>query len=159
LTTPVLVSSCARAVTAEETAFRIDYPLSAARNTRVVALDRDAERIVHAAAARQWGQARFYSTSDPGDELVTPDGELLPLAAELEGSNTLVMVSTDGINAGAAAAIGAACTARGIMTAGLVVTPGRLTSEALHMLRPYARMLLVPAEEDDLVELLRAIRA
>ena len=159
MTTPVLVSSCARAATAEEAAFRIDYPLVAARNTRVVALDRDAERIVHAAAAQEWGRARFYSTSDPGRELVTADGEALPLAAELVGSTTLVMVSTDGTNAEAAATIGTACTARGIMTAGLVVTPGRLTSEALHALRPYARMLLVPAEEDDLVELLRAIRA
>ena len=159
MTTPVLVSSCARAATAEEAAFRIDYPLAAARNTRVVALDRDAERIVHAAAAQEWGQARFYSASDPGHELVTAGGKALPLAAELEGSNTLVMVSTDGTNAEAAATIGAACRARGVMTAGLVVTPGRLTSQALHTLRPYARMLLVPAEEDDLVELLRAIRA
>ena len=52
-----------------------------------------------------------------------------------------------------------ACKVRGIMTAGLVVTPGRLTSEALFALRPYARILLVPAEEDDLTELLAAIRA
>ena len=43
--------------------------------------------------------------------------------------------------------------------AGLVLTPGRLTSDALMALRPYARILLVPAEEDDLLELLRAIRA
>jgi hypothetical protein len=34
-----------------------------------------------------------------------------------------------------------------------------LTSDALMALRPYARILLVPAEEEDLLELLRAIRA
>ena len=37
--------------------------------------------------------------------------------------------------------------------------PGTLTSEALSHLRPHARILLVPAEDDDLVELLRATRA
>jgi hypothetical protein len=45
------------------------------------------------------------------------------------------------------------------MTAGLVLTPGRLTSDALMALRPAARVLMVPADEDDLLELLRAIRA
>ncbi len=57
------------------------------------------------------------------------------------------------------ATIGAACQVRGIMTAGLVLTPGRLTSDALMALRPSARILLVPADEDDLLELLQAIRA
>jgi hypothetical protein len=156
---PTLVSSCARAATAEEAAFRIDYPLASARNTRVVALDAAAEEVVRATAAEEWGQARFYSVADPGHELISLSGETVPLAGELEGSNTLVMVSTAGENAEAAATIGAACKVRGIMTAGLVLTPGRLTSEALLVLRPYARILLVPAEPDDLIELLRAIRA
>jgi len=153
------MSSCARAATAEEAAFRIDYPLAAARNTRVVALDDAAEQIVRRACAEPWGQARFYSTTDPGHDLVTMTGEVVPLAGELEDSNTLVMVSTNGENGEAAATIGAACKVRGIMTAGLVVTPGQLTSDALFALRPYARILLVPAEEDDLLELLRATRA
>ena len=154
-----LVSSCARAATAEESAYRIDYPLAAARNTRVIALDPEAERVVREAAALDWGQAAFYVVSDPGHDLVGMDGANMPLAGELEGSNTVVMVSTTGANAEAAATIGAACKVRGIMTAGLVVTPGEITSDALFTLRPYARILLVPAEDDDLVELLRAIRA
>ncbi|NRQ31792.1 3-methyl-2-oxobutanoate hydroxymethyltransferase [Nonomuraea sp. NN258] len=154
-----LVSSCARAATAEEAAFRIDYPLSAARNTRVVALDAAAEQIVRRAARMRWAQAKFYLAADPGHHLVTLSGESVPLAGELADSNTLMLVSTSGENAEAAATIGAACKVRGIMTAGLAVTPGRLTSEALFALRPHARMLLVPAEEDDLFELLRATRA
>ncbi|MBF8185485.1 3-methyl-2-oxobutanoate hydroxymethyltransferase [Nonomuraea sp. K274] len=154
-----LVSSCARAATAEEAAFRIDYPLAAARNTRVVALDAAAGEIVRQAAQTQWAQARFYSAVDPGHSLVTMSGERVPLVGELEDSNTLVLVSTNGENTEAAATIGAACKVRGIMTAGLAVTPGQLTSEALFALRPYARILLVPAEEDDLFELLRATRA
>lgn len=154
-----LVSSCARAATAEEAAYRIDYPLAAARNTRVVALDAGAEEIVRRVSQAQWAQARFYSTVDPGHSLLTLSGETVPLAGELEDSNTVMLVSTSGENAEAAATIGAACKVRGIMTAGLVVTPGRLTSEALFALRPHARVLLVPAEEDDLFELLRATRS
>lgn len=154
-----LVSSCARAATAEEAAFRIDYPLAAARNTRVVALDDTAERIVRHASAESWAQARFYSVSGSGHELVTMAGDRVALTEELRDSNTVVLVSTTGENAEAAATIGAACTVRGIMTAGLVVTPDQIANEALFSLRPHARILLVPAEEDDLLELLRATRA
>jgi hypothetical protein len=152
-------SSCARATTAAEAAFRIDYDLAPARNTRVVALDRDAETVVRAASAEDWGQARFYAAVDPGHDLLRMSGVSAPLVDELEESTTVVMVSASGENAGAAATIGAACKVRGIMTAGLVLTPGRSDAEALMVLRPYARILLVPAEADDLVELLRAIRA
>lgn len=159
LSIPAGVSACSRATTAEEAAFRIDYPLAAARNTRVVALDAEAETIVRAASGLEWEQARFYSALDPGLDLVTISGETVALAGELDGSNTLIMVAGTGANAGAAATIGAACKVRGIMTAGLVLTPGRLTSDALTALRPYARILLVPAEPDDLLELLRATRA
>ncbi|QRP50478.1 hypothetical protein [Amycolatopsis sp. FDAARGOS 1241] len=153
------MSSCARAATAEEAAFRIDYPLAAARNTRVVALDDTAERIVRHASAESWAQARFYSVSGSGHELVTMAGDRVALTEELRDSNTVVLVSTTGENAEAAATIGAACTVRGIMTAGLVVTPDQIANEALFSLRPHARILLVPAEEDDLLELLRATRA
>lgn len=159
LSIPVGPSACANAATAKEAAFRIDYPLSAARNTRVVALDGEAERIVRRAAELEWGQARFYVATDPGHTLVEVTGESAALADVLEDSNTVVMVATSGENGEAAGTIGAACKVRGIMTAGLVVTPGALTSEALFHLRPHARILLVPAEEDDLVELLRATRA
>lgn len=153
------VSACARAATAEEAAFRIDYPLAAARNTRIVALDPEAERIVRATAELTWAQAKFYAASDPGLELVTMAGERVQLADEIAESNTVVLVSTDGSNAEAVATIGAACKVRGIMTAGLVIAEAQRTHDALATLRPYARILLVPAEEDDLVELLRATRA
>ncbi|MGW5668097.1 hypothetical protein [Micromonospora sp. NPDC003776] len=159
LSIPAGVSACAEATTAKEAAFRIDYPLAATRNTRVIALDPAAEEIVRRTASMEWGQARFYSVTDPGLTLVTTAGESVELADALDGSNSVVLVSVDGSNAEAVGTIGAACKVRGIMTAGLVVTPGALTSEALFHLRPHARILLVPAEEDDLVELLRATRA
>lgn len=159
LSIPVGPSSCAEATTAKEAAYRLDYTLPAARNTRVVALDPQAEEIVRAAAGLEWGQARFYTVADPGDRLVTMDGDEVELTDEIAESNTLVMVSVSGANADAMAYIGEACHRRGIMTAGLAVTPDRLDSDALHHLRPHARVLLVPAEPDDLVELLWATRA
>lgn len=159
LSVPAGVSACSEATTAKEAAFRIDYPLAAARNTRVVALDAEAERVVREASGLEWGQARFYSATDPGHTLTSMTGADVPLAEALEESNTVVLVSTSGENADAVEAIGAACRVRGIMTAGLAMTPGALASEALVRLRPHARILLVPAEPDDLVELLRATRA
>jgi len=159
LSVPAGVSACAEAATAKEATFRIDYPLAAARNTRVVALDPAAEKVVRRAAELEWSQARFYSVTGSGLVLTAVTGESVDLAEALDDSNTVVLVSVDGVNAEAVDTIGAACKVRGIMTAGLVATPGALTSEALVHLRPHARILLVPAEEDDLVELLTATRA
>lgn len=159
MTVPSLVSSCARAATAKEAAFRIDYPLAPARATRVVGFDAHAVEVVRSAAGHEWSQAQFYSAADPGLQLVTVAGESRPLADVLDGVDSLVMVAATGEGAAAVVTIGAACHVRGIMTAGLVLTPGRLTSDALMALRPSARVLLVPADEDDLLELLRAIRA
>ena len=152
-------SSCAEAATAKETAYRIDYPLAAARNTRVVALDNEAEQVVRSAALLDWAQTRFFSVADPGEVLAEVDAWNVPLDEVLTDTNTVVLVATSGENATAAAAIGNLARERGIMTAGLVVTPSALTSDALLNLRPHARILLVPAEEDDLIELLRATRA
>lgn len=154
------VSACAEAATAKEAAYRIDYPLAAARNTRVVAFDAAAAKVVREASGLEWSQATFYYATDPGLVLtsLTTGGEV-PLAEILADSNTVVFVSTSGENVEAIEEVGAACRVRGIMTAGLVMTPGAIASEALVRLRPHARILLVPAEEDDLVELLRATRA
>jgi hypothetical protein len=159
MTRPVMLNSCAQATTAAEAKFRIDYPLAAARATRVVAFDEEAERDVREVSTHDWAQARFYTATGPGHELVTMAGEVRQLAAELEGADSLIMVATNGDNAEAAGTVGAACKVRGIMTAGLVLTPGRLTTDALLALRPFARILLVPADPDDLLELLKAIRA
>ena len=159
MTVPSLVSSCARAATAKEAAFRIDYPLAPARATRVIGFDPYAVEVVRSAAGHDWSQAQFYSAAGPGLQLVTMAGESRVLADVLDGVDSLVMVAATGEGAAAVATIGAACQVRGIMTAGLVLTPGRLTSDALMALRPSARVLLVPADEDDLLELLRAIRA
>jgi hypothetical protein len=157
---PTLASNCARATTAKEAAFRIDYPLAHARSTRVVAFGEEATEIVRAVSGEPWGQAQFYSSQRSGHELVTMAGEERPLAGELDHSDSVIMVATNTIDAEAVATVGAACRVRAIMTAGLLMTDqDHLAGEALMAIRPYARILLMPADQSDLFELLKAIRA
>lgn len=59
LSVPVGPSSCARAATSKEAAFRIDHPLPPARNTRVVALDEPAAGIVRARLPSSGGRPGF----------------------------------------------------------------------------------------------------
>ncbi|MEW1980215.1 hypothetical protein AB0333_04695 [Citricoccus sp. NPDC079358] len=160
MTTPISVSACARAATTEEAAYRIDYPLAYARSTRVVAFDETAEKSVRSVSDGPWGQAQFYTTSDSGEELVTLKGEGRPMVMEIEHSDSVIMVATNSIVSTAVATVGAACRERSIMTAGLLLLDaGPLGGDALSAIRPYARILLVPADEDDLFQLLKAIRA
>lgn len=157
---PSLLNSCAYAATAAEARFRIDYPLAASRATRVVALDPEAERVVGEVAAGEWFDTEFYRPASPGAQnLASLDGaSVRSLTQVLTGADALLMVSASDASE-AAAAIGAACTVRGIMTAGLVLDSGHVTNGALVALRPHARVLLVPADRDDLFEFLKAIRA
>ncbi|NYD54866.1 3-methyl-2-oxobutanoate hydroxymethyltransferase [Microbacterium pseudoresistens] len=157
---PVAMSACARAITAEEAAFRIDYPLAYARSTRIVAFDESAEAVMRGIADEPWGQARFYTVNATGEQLVTLDGEAVPMAQEIEHSDSVIMLATNGIKADAVAAVGMAARERAIMTAGLLfVDDGELRGETLMAIRPHARILLVPAEHEDLYQLLVAIRA
>lgn len=164
---PILVSSCARASTATETRFRLDYSLAPARAVRVIGLDSAGTKVVRTADREQWHHVRSYSVpagdlegSGSGLDLIdVRDGAARSLSGELDGVDSVLMVTSSANGAGAAATIGAACALRGIMTAGLLVTGGDDPEGALTSLRPYARMILVPADVDDLIELLRAIRA
>lgn len=160
MTTPNSISACARAATAEEAAYRIDYPLANARSTRVVAFDETAAKTVRSVSNGPWGQAQFYTTSNSGADLITLDGERRPMVTEIEHSDSVIMVATNSIVSKAAAAVGVACRERSIMTAGLLLLDaGALGGDALSALRPYTRILLVPADEEDLFQLLQAIRA
>ncbi|MGJ9372533.1 hypothetical protein [Nesterenkonia sp. CF4.4] len=160
MTTPISVSACARAATAEEAAYRIDYPLAHARSTRVIAFDETAAVTVLSISQSPWGQAQFYTTSNSGEELITLSGERRPMVKEIEHSDSVIMVATNSVVSAAAAEVGLACRERSIMTAGLLLLDaGALSGEALSALRPYARILLVPADEEDLFQLLKAIRA
>ena len=145
MTQPILASSCARAATAEEVRFRIDRPIGG-RSARIIALDAAAAGVVARVAELPWGGSRFYADAASFDE-------------DLTDTDVAVMVATAAADAGAAAAIAQACAARGIMTAGLILGEPLEVAAAVSALRPYARNLMVTGDEDDVAEVLTALRA
>lgn len=166
-----MLNSCAKAATAAEARFRIDVPLVPSRATRVIALDPVAGAAVREVAGMPWASTRFFSVEpaatgvpvdgvSPDDLLLrTSDGRACRLGEELAEVDAVVMVAGSDEGAAAASSIGLACTLRGVMTAGLVLVDGTDVGGALRALRPYARVLMVPADADDLDQLLMAIRA
>jgi hypothetical protein len=164
----MLLSSCARAATAAEAAYRIDAPIAPSRAARVVALDEGAAGVARRVAGHQWASARFFvcdgvvaGSNDPLDGLVLRglDGSPAVLTVELDRADVVVMVATEDRGAACASLIGRACAGRGIMTAGLVLSDGYESLDAVAALRPHARVLLPSADESDMIELLTALRA
>ncbi len=166
-----LLHSCAKAATAAEARFRIDVPIAPSRATRIIALDEWSAVVVGHVAEQTWATARFFTWDDSlasasgrgqdvdGPMLRSMEGQVVPLGETLAGVDVAVMVASGDEGAAAAESIGRACSARGIMTAGLILSDDEHVSRALAALRPHARVLMVPAEEDDLVQLLTALRA
>jgi hypothetical protein len=162
-----LLSSCARAASAEEAAYRIDRPIAPSRAGRVVALDATAADVLARTAQLEWANARFYvcESADPETDTVLLrgiDGGPATLADELASASVVVMVATSDAGAACAYALGKACWERGVQTAGLVLGDGThggtAAAAAVAALRPHARVLLPSADEDDVVDLLTALR-
>jgi hypothetical protein len=146
---PILANSCAQAATAEEARFRIDRPIGS-RNALIVALDREAGEVVDRVAERPWGAARFFHA----DALLDAR-----LAEELADADVAIMIATADADGELAAAIARGCAERGIMTAGLILGEQLEVAAAVSALRPYARNLMVTDDEEDVAEVLRALRA
>ncbi|MGW1208926.1 3-methyl-2-oxobutanoate hydroxymethyltransferase [Streptomyces sp. NPDC002499] len=158
MTTATLqLSESARAASASESRYRIDAPIVPARAARVVSLDARAAAVGRHLAARPWAHARFY-TLDAGELLHELDGPVAPLEEVLTGTDVVVVLATEDGGRAAAAAIGRICGRRGITTAGVVLGDGFEADDAVAALRPYARVLLLSADEGDVVELLTALR-
>jgi hypothetical protein len=147
LTRPILSNSCARAATAEEARFRIDRPIGG-RATLVLALDDAAAAVVDRVAERPWNGARFLRAT--ADTAITEEVAEIDLA---------IMIATGDADGDVASAIARACTERGIMTAGLILGNPLDVAAAISALRPYARNLMVTEDEDDVAEVLTALRA
>jgi hypothetical protein len=143
-TRPILANSCARAATAEEARFRIDRPIGA-RSALVVALDEQAAEVVDRVAKKPWRGARFLRASDG--------------TVDLEEVDVVVMIATADADADVASALAEECFERGIMTAGLILGEGADVAAAVSALRPYARNLMVTDDEEDVAEVLTALRA
>jgi hypothetical protein len=141
---PILANSCARAATAEEARFRIDRPIGA-RSAVVAALDEAAAEVVDRVAEKPWRGARFLRAGDG-----SPD---------LEDVDVVVMIATADADAGVAGRLAEACFERGIMTAGLILGEGGEVAATVSALRPYARNLMVTEDEEDVAEVLIALRA
>lgn len=163
---PILLSSCAYATTAAEARYRLAYPITPSRATRVIALDKGAEPTLREVAAQSWARARFLCACPsgerdwvPADGLRTLAGQPVPLGDQLDGASGVVMLATADTATAAAATIGAACTVRGIMTAGLIVGQRREADAALSAMRPHARVLMVAEDAGDVGEFLTALRA
>jgi hypothetical protein len=166
---PTLLHGCARAATGAEARFRIDAPIADLDATRVIALDPGAAGIIQRMVGRHRGGTRFFryegrarrvnGDGPQGVALRTADGAGAWLAEELTGAHVVVMIATADDGAEGASTIGAACTLRGIMTAGLVLGQGREVGRAVSALRPHARVLMVTTDEHDVSELLAALRS
>jgi hypothetical protein len=173
---PTLASSCAQAATAAEARFRIDYPDTSHRDSRVIALDqRTADLARQLAASQPWRGGHFLildKVVPAGDDtrLRTTGGAEVLLSQELADADVVVMLAgpTDDTSAcsEAAAVIGDACAARFIMSAGLVVPGGGpgdgpgggSVDEVVAALRPNAMVLVILQESDDVAEVLSALR-
>ena len=161
---PILLNGCARAATAAEARFRIDRPI-AGRAARVVALDDGAADVVRRIAERPWHDARFLISDGPGGgadadiPLRVIDGPGSTLSAELDAADVAIVVATSDRGAPAASAIARECDRRGIMTAALIVGGRIEAGAAVTALRPWAPVLLVTDDEEDVSEVLTALRA
>jgi hypothetical protein len=166
---PTLLNSCARAATAAEARYRISYPEFARRNSRVIALDERAAVIVGRMAGQRWSGGHFLafeaavpangSGSDVADaRLLRADGAGVLLSEELDGADVVVMVATVQASSEAASIIGDACAARSIMSAGLIVPGTGSTDAVVSALRPNAMVLVILQNDDDIPEILSALR-
>ena len=171
---PTLLGSCARAATAAEARFRVDYPNSRQRASRIVALDEASAGVMRRISEAPWNGAHFltYVSKTAGAKgldslpvdasLQATDGSEVRLSGELDEADVVVMIAAAGGASDAAAVIGNASLVRGIMTTGLIVATGGDRAEVertVAALRPYAAMLVVSTSEEYIPEMLTALRA
>jgi len=163
-------SESARMSSAAEARFRVDYPNSKPRVVKVVALDA-AKRV----AQREWQRATFFTSIKFEDQprggegwsvqawLSDLAGRTKALLEEVASADLVVMVSSAGTSAQAAAVIGEACAARKVMTMALIIGGEQRSNEELSKtlatLRPYASMLVIASGDEYIEEMLSALRA
>ena len=168
------LSESARATTAEQSRFRIGYPNSKPRVSRIIALDQHSLEALTALKDLPWNGARFlrYVRTKPGSTslpsvtvdavLEDVDGGEASLMREVAAADMIVMVSTAGTAPEAAEVIGNACLVHGKRATGMVLTSGESGAElarTLTAMRPFSAMLVVSTGEEYIAEMLAALRA
>jgi hypothetical protein len=170
---PTMLSSCARAATAAELRYRVQYPNSLARNVRIFALDAAAAEAMYAITEDPWNGAHFLTLAATGAidparvhasdlPLSHPDGTSARLEAELEGADIVVLLATSATVEGAAEVIARACFERNITCAGLALSRGRARSSierVVTAMRRFTRVLVVAEDPDFIPAMLTALRA
>lgn len=168
-------SESARMGSAAEARFRVDYPNSSPRGVKVIALDRASEPLVKRAAQRSWQGASFFASltfeGAPRNAegwsmqawLSDLAGRTKALVEEVAAADLVVMVSSPGADAQAAAVIGEACAVRKVMTMALIIGSEQHSddelSKTLAALRPHASMLVIANGDEYIEEMLAALRA
>ena len=90
-------------------------------------------------------------------------GRTKALVDEVASADLVVMVSSAGTGAQAAAVIGEVCAVRKVMTMALIIGSEQRSNEELSQtlaaLRPYASMLVIANGDEYIEEMLAALRA
>lgn len=168
------MSESARFSSAEEARFRISYPNSRPRKSRIIALDAASFEALRELAGREWNDAHFLGyveTKPVSDRLhMLPvdavleglDGKRVNLVDEVADADVIVMVTTAGATAEAAEVIGNACFVRNKLPTGLVLSapevPYEVLSRTLINMRPFAAMLVISNGVEYVSEMLSALR-
>ncbi len=168
------MSESARFSTAEEARFRIGYPNSRPRKSRIIALDAESLEALRDLAGQTWNDAHFLRyvearpVSDrlhmlPVDAVLEDfDGNRVTLVDEVADADVIVMVTTAGAVAEAAEVIGNACFVRNKLPTGLVLSapevPYEVLSRTLINMRPFAAMLVISNGAEYVSEMLSALR-
>lgn len=172
-----MLSQCARATTAKEAAFRVDYPNSARRAVKLVALDDKSiaivERLLRADSRRTALLLSRPDTQTPTGDARQTVGSIKAalsdfasrtkaLIADIDPTDLIVLVSVAGEEEQLAAVIGDACRARGVPVTALILdsgtTPDDALAASLTKLRPYASMLVVARGDEYIEDMLSALR-
>ena len=168
---PTMLGSCARAATAAELRYRVQYPNSLRRTSRIFALDAAAAEAMYAITEDPWDNAHFLTVSaavsvDPAKIVASdlrlghPDGSAANLAEELEGADVAVLIATDAAAEGAAEVIARTCFERNIMCAGLAFGHDKPKRDrVVNAMREFTRVLVVAEDEDYIPAMLTALRA
>jgi hypothetical protein len=159
----MMQTESARMNSRREAQFRIQEPNSKPRIIKVIALDSNSEHVVRRLVARPYQNASFLSAAAFPDAARDFFGETKDLANEVTTADLVVMVAAPGGEAHAASVIGEACSARRVMTTGLIVGANRASEEnvskTLSQLRPWCLMLVVADPDDYIDGMLTALRA
>lgn len=162
---PTLLSSCARATTAEEGRYRVQYPNATIRSSRIVALDDGAAVMMDDIMGEPRAAAHFLRVAprqpdiSPNDVvLLRVDGEEVRLSAELVGADVVVMIATTAQRQREAEIIGRLAREASVMTAGLVVS-ANAANDVVRVMRPATGVLVVSPDADHLAAMLSALRA